>query len=871
MRILIKGGVWKNTEDEILKAAVMKYGKNGWARVASLLNRKSAKQCKARWYEWLDPSIKKTDWSRDEEEKLLHLAKLMPNQWRTIAPIVGRTAAQCMEHYERLLDQAQEQIGEASEDARKLRPGEIDPAPETKPARPDPIDMDEDEKEMLSEARARLANTKGKKAKRKARERTMAESRRLSMLQKRRELKAAGIESKLGGGGAKKRKYIDFAREIPFQQVPPAGFYDVREENELNKRNKLDPADQVLELSKLEGRHQKEEEEKARQKDQRTMKKLFKENAPLAITQIAAENDPASFRRRVPLSLPTPQVSDGELEEIVKLGQQNALIMAPPIGMPSYGSNNNNSSSSGASTQSLIADYSSQVIRSLPTPMRTPIQEDIIMQEAKNQRALREMTPFLDVENDKEMPEMYGGTGFEGSQPRRAIVATPNTFMNLADNYTPLRSSSSSSIAGGGSIANNGSKLLSLTNGSVADGRSINTASNRTIIRDSFGLNSSSGGGSSVMDDNYSESGMTSIASVVRNDKLKDRLLRSQISSQLKSLPEPEYMYEVAVPDEALDPSSTSMDVNDYDDDGLMTKGTSAVIEDAAEVKARHYALLRKQEQEELAKRSSVLKRALPRPNHIPSSLADASLSTDQYPSELVEASKMINEEMYLLMKHDEFKYPIAKSSKIIPQKNKQQSTIHPIELEEISSEYLKDAQSLIQEEASKLLNMDEGVKDDELLEIFNRKWMELHKDLLFIPSKDINDSSGGTFRLPKNKTETLNALMSQFAALKARYDKDARRANKIETKLQIITQGYVNRGNALQDAMMNAYDSYVRSTIENACFLSLYQQEQRVFDNRVKLLQNELKVVEGTEKDAQLKYAQIVELAKELLIDIDV
>lgn len=48
-------------------------------------------------------------------------------------------------------------------DARKLRPGEIDPTPETKPARPDPIDMDEDELEMLSEARARLANTQGKK------------------------------------------------------------------------------------------------------------------------------------------------------------------------------------------------------------------------------------------------------------------------------------------------------------------------------------------------------------------------------------------------------------------------------------------------------------------------------------------------------------------------------------------------------------------------------------------------------------------------------------------------------------------------------------------------------------------------------------
>ncbi|KAK1289594.1 Cell division cycle 5-like protein [Acorus calamus] len=61
MKIVIKGGVWKNTEDEILKVAVMKCGKNQWARISSLLVCKSAKQCKARWYEWLDPSIKKDE------------------------------------------------------------------------------------------------------------------------------------------------------------------------------------------------------------------------------------------------------------------------------------------------------------------------------------------------------------------------------------------------------------------------------------------------------------------------------------------------------------------------------------------------------------------------------------------------------------------------------------------------------------------------------------------------------------------------------------------------------------------------------------------------------------------------------------------
>ena len=38
---------------------------------------------------------------------MLHLAKLMPTQWRTIAPIVGRTATQCLERYQKLLDEAE--------------------------------------------------------------------------------------------------------------------------------------------------------------------------------------------------------------------------------------------------------------------------------------------------------------------------------------------------------------------------------------------------------------------------------------------------------------------------------------------------------------------------------------------------------------------------------------------------------------------------------------------------------------------------------------------------------------------------------------------------------------------------------------------
>lgn len=123
------------TERILTRSQVSKYGLNQWARVSSLLARKTPKQCKARWIEWLDPGIRKVEWSREEDEKLLHLAKLMPTQWRTIAPIVGRTATQCLERYQKLLDEAEsrendelglggpgeESAAPSADDVRRLR------------------------------------------------------------------------------------------------------------------------------------------------------------------------------------------------------------------------------------------------------------------------------------------------------------------------------------------------------------------------------------------------------------------------------------------------------------------------------------------------------------------------------------------------------------------------------------------------------------------------------------------------------------------------------------------------------------------------------------------------------------------------------
>lgn len=196
-------------------------------------------------------------------------------------------------------DQAQKKAeNEDEDDPRKLKPGEIDPTPETKPARPDPVDMDEDELEMLSEARARLANTQGKKAKRKAREKQLDEARRLASLQKRREMKAAGLPLKRKFN--KKKRLIDYNADIPFEKKAPAGFHDPGTD-EYEKQ-------ELTDYPKEKRRDDMEKQD--RKKDRDKAKKRDAEDTPKTIFETERE------RKRSKLVLPEPQVTDVELEEV---------------------------------------------------------------------------------------------------------------------------------------------------------------------------------------------------------------------------------------------------------------------------------------------------------------------------------------------------------------------------------------------------------------------------------------------------------------------------------------------------------------------------------------------------------------------------
>ncbi|PKA60742.1 Cell division cycle 5-like protein [Apostasia shenzhenica] len=795
MRIMIKGGVWKNTEDEILKAAVMKYGKNQWARISSLLVRKSAKQCKARWYEWLDPSIKKTEWTREEDEKLLHLAKLMPTQWRTIAPIVGRTPSQCLERYEKLLDAAcaKDENYEPNDDPRKLRPGEIDPNPESKPARPDPVDMDEDEKEMLSEARARLANTRGKKAKRKAREKQLEEARRLASLQKRRELKAAGINTR---HRKRKRKGIDYNAEIPFEKRPPPGFFDVSGEDRPVEQPKFPTT-----IEELEGKRRIDVENQLRKQDIARNKIQQRQDAPAAILQANKLNDPEAVRKRSKLMLPAPQISDQELEEIAKMGYASDLALG----------SEELAEGSGA-TRALVADYSQTPRRGmtpLRTPQRTPAGKvDAIMMEAENLARLREsQTPLLGGEN----PELHP-SDFSGVTPRKREIQTPNPLA------TPLASPGPMGLT----------PRIGMT--PSRDGHSFGLTPKMTPFRDDLHINEDA-----------------ELQDSAKLELQRQEELRRNLRSGLTSLPQPKNEYQIVM--QPIPEEDEEMEAKIEED------MSDKIAREKAQEQAMMEALMRKRSkvlQRELprppAASLELIKTLLVK--------GDEDKSSFVPPTLFEQADEMINKELLSLLEHDTAKYPLnekpekekAKGAKRAA--NGKSSTAVP-EIEDFEEEELREADSMIMEEVE-FLRVAMG-HESETFDDFVKARDACLEDLMFFPSRStygLASVAGGN--------EKLAALQNDFEIVKKRMDDEAKKATRLEQKIKVLTHGYQMRAGKLLSQIEATYKQMGTAATELECFKDLQKQEELAASYRVSNLTEEVNNQKQLERTLQHRYGEL-------------
>lgn len=87
---LVKGH-WRPDEDDLLKELVAE-GRKNWGQVATRIPGRTSKQCRERWYNHLDPSIVRGEYTPEEDRMILEAQAKLGNRWSAIAAMLpGRT------------------------------------------------------------------------------------------------------------------------------------------------------------------------------------------------------------------------------------------------------------------------------------------------------------------------------------------------------------------------------------------------------------------------------------------------------------------------------------------------------------------------------------------------------------------------------------------------------------------------------------------------------------------------------------------------------------------------------------------------------------------------------------------------------------
>ena len=87
----LRRGNWTEEEDDRLRKAVAGYG-SSWVQVASAIPGRTNDQCRDRWHDYVNSSPEKSTWTEAEDKMLLENVKLIGNRWKAISLKMGNNS-----------------------------------------------------------------------------------------------------------------------------------------------------------------------------------------------------------------------------------------------------------------------------------------------------------------------------------------------------------------------------------------------------------------------------------------------------------------------------------------------------------------------------------------------------------------------------------------------------------------------------------------------------------------------------------------------------------------------------------------------------------------------------------------------------------
>lgn len=109
---------WKKSDDDKIIENVKSYGTSNWTLIAQNIEGRNGKQCRERWVNHLDPSLKHDEWTTDEDKILFEQYKIYGSKWASIAAhIPGRSANATKNRY-KLIQSKNMEMNDHSENDR---------------------------------------------------------------------------------------------------------------------------------------------------------------------------------------------------------------------------------------------------------------------------------------------------------------------------------------------------------------------------------------------------------------------------------------------------------------------------------------------------------------------------------------------------------------------------------------------------------------------------------------------------------------------------------------------------------------------------------------------------------------------------------